>query len=330
MEIDPFAGGSEIRRDYRTGFYALIAPKRGSRPVELEEEDVGATDLKSCPFETGNESLTTEIMHHGEPWTLRVIENKFPEFRGTTPLAFRNTSNGLVQYATGYGYNEIVIFSPNHTDTLATISQEAALDWLNALIEREESLYARKRIRYVEVFHNHGVTAGASLGHPHTQIAAWPVIIGNIRREMGVADKYRRENDSCLYEDVYEVEKIRLLAENETFFAVAPFGSRITAESMIVPKRHVGYLPDLTSEEKRDLVALLRSVLRTNQELYGKQAYNFTIHDIKDSPDYHMHLEIYPRMSTLAGIELGQNVFVNKISPEEYAESFRNSLVESD
>ncbi len=121
-----------------------------------------------------------------------------------------------------------------------------------------------------------------------------------------------------------------MLAENNNFFAIAPFGSRITAESMIVPKRHVSYLPELTIEEKKDLVSMLRAIIRTNKKLYGKQAYNFTVHELKDEPDAHMHLEVYPRMSVQAGIELGQNVFVNIFSPEEYAENFRASIVESD
>lgn len=330
MENNFLTDESEIRRDYRTNFYTLIAPGRSKRPIELEEEDTDASNLTACPFERGNESQSKEIMHYGEPWTLRVIENKFPELTGNTPLVFKKTDKGVIEYFGGYGYNEIVIFSPNHTDTLEGLDNEAGLAWLNALVEREDALYARKYIKYVQVFHNYGATAGASFRHPHTQIIAWPILIGNIKRELDIIKMHKVQNNSCLYEDIYEIEKTRLLLENKNFFAIAPFGSRITAESMIVPKRHVNCISELTTEEKNDLFSALKTILLTNKKLYGRQAYNFTIHELKEDENIHMHLELYPRMSIQAGIEIGEDVFVNKISPEEYSENFRNSLVVSD
>ncbi len=199
MEPDNGISENEIRRDYRTGFYAIIAPRRGKRPVELEEEDVVSSNLASCPFERGNESTSREIMRLGNPWTIRVIENRFPELTGGTPLTFNKASNGLFESIGGYGYNEVVILSPNHSDTLDSISAESALDWLNVLVEREEALYSRKYIKYVQVFHNYGAIGGASVGHPHTQIIAWPVLIGTIKREKDRAKKYRDFYFYCLY-----------------------------------------------------------------------------------------------------------------------------------
>lgn len=321
---------SQIRRDYRTGYLAVIAPRRGKRPIELREEDKSSIDLSKCPFERGNEALTPEIMSYGDPWEMRVVKNKYPELTGSTPFMFRKTSKGLIRYIGGYGYNEVIILSANHSDLIEEMPTEKLIDWLNILVDREETLYSRKYVRYVQAFYNYGVNGGASLGHPHSQIIAWPILAGNMKRELKIASEYSNENGSCLYEDIHDIEKGRLLTENKNFFAVAPFGSRITAESIIVPKRHVGYLPDLTPVEKKDFASMLKSILLTNKKIYGKQAFNFTLHDIKDNPDCHMHLEIYPRMSTLAGIELGQNIFINTFSPEEYAEEFRNAIEKSD
>lgn len=327
MTVDNPDNESEIRRDYRTGYLSIIAPRRGKRPMELKEEDISGANLANCPFERGNEALTPEIERYGNPWKIRVVENKFPELTGATPFTSRKASKGLLEYTGGYGYNEVVILSPNHSDLIETMADEDLLDWLNVLIEREEILYSRNYIKYVQIFYNYGAAGGASLGHPHSQTMAWPLLIGTIEKELNLSKKYREENGSCIYEDIREIEKPRLLLDNKNFFAVAPFGSRITAEAMIVSKRHISCLAELSGDEKGDFISALKTVLSTNKKLYGKQAFNFTIHAVKDNPDSHLHLEIYPRMSTLAGVELGQNVFVNTFSPEEYAEEFRAAQV---
>ncbi len=322
--------GSEIRQDYRNGFYSIMTLGRSKRPKGLEEETIETMDISNCPFERANDSMTTDIMRYGGPWQIKVIQNKYPELSGNTPFGETVDKDGLLTHIGGYGYNEVVIESPVHTEIFEAFSPEKLIDWLNVIIDREETLYARPYIKYVQVFKNYGVIGGASLGHPHTQIIAWPVLIGLIKKELDISKSYRQTNGTCLYEKIYDIEKGRVLIDNNSFFAIAPFGSRITAESMIVPKRHVSYAGELSSVEKYDFISILKTVLLTNRKLYGNQAYNFTIHEIKGDPDFHMHLEIYPRLSTMAGIELGENVFVNTVIPEEYAEEFRNSLKNSD
>ncbi len=318
--------GSEIRKDYRTDSYSIIAPKRGSRPKELGEEDINKLDISKCPFERSNDSLTKELAKYGEPWEIKVIENVFPELSGNTPFGEFSAANGLFSSIGGYGYNEVLIDSQNHLDLFEDFSIDKLIEWLGVLIDREEVLYDRKYIKYVQVFKNYGGLGGASLAHPHTQIMAWPILIGTMDAESKIIKKRLKETTKCLYEELRDAEAGRLLVDNGNFFAIAPFGSRISAEAMIIPKRHVSYIGDLSNDEKRDLVSALKSILITNIKLYGKHAYNFTIHELKDDPDFHMHLEIYPRLSTFAGIELGENVFVNTIAPEEYAERFRNTL----
>lgn len=333
MDDNDRFSGSEIRRDYRTGRLSIIVPGRSKRPKEVKEDDLAGLDLAKCPFEPGNEHMSTEIMRSGNPWELRVIENKFPELSADTPLdgnisfLSEGKSKELLRYIGGYGYNEVVIESPLHNAVLEELSIEQLVKWLNILIEREGVLYTKRYIKHVFIFKNYGSEGGESIGHPHTQIMALPLVAGNVRKELKLAQKYENDNGSCLYEDIAEIEKTRMLTENDSFFAVAPFGSRISAESMIVPKRHMSYIGELSEKERRDFVSILAKVLSTNRKLYGKQAYNFAFHGIKDEPDFHMHVEIYPRMATAAGVELGEDIFVNTITPEDYSYKFRSLLV---
>ncbi len=315
---------SEIRMDYRTGSYCVIVPGRSNRPEEVEENDIAAGDLSKCPFEPGNESQSSEKMRIGDPWKIRVIANRFPELSETTPVS---STDGLLSYTAGYGSNEIIIDSPSHFDKFEEMHSDQLWLWLNTVLEREQTLYSERYIKYVQIFKNYGHLAGASLGHPHTQIMAWPVVIGKIDYETRKLKKYKETDGKCLYEDVRTLEEPRKLFENNTFYAVAPFGSRATAESMIIPKRHVNYAVDLSTDEKRDLIDALTMVLKTNNKLFGRQPYNFTFHDMKDDPDFHMHVEIYPRLSMYGGIEIGEDVFINTVSPEDYAEKFRKNAV---
>ena len=314
---------SEIRIDYRTGYYSIIVPGREHRPKEIEIEDEGSKNLKECPFERDTvDRKNLEVMHVNEPWTTMVIRNKFPELNGFTPLEMKE---GFFSHISGYGYNEVVIESPNHLDKFEDYDNKKSLEWLNTLIEREVDLYSRNYIKHVMVFKNFGPNGGASIGHPHTQIIAWPEILGTPRIEIEKAKEYKKNNSACLYEYAIKKESNRLLFETDKIAAIAPYGSRIAGESMLLTKRHVNYLLDLDNEEKSDLVEALKNIIRTNNKIFGKQSYNFVIHENKNENDYHLHFEIYPRLADLAGIELGQNVFVNTITPEDYTKKFREA-----
>ena len=314
--------GSEIRRDYRTGFFSIIVPGRSQRPHELEE-DRGAQDLSKCPFEPQNIEENLKIMHVGEPWEIIAIKNKFPELNGETPL---DKKSGFLSSISGYGYNEVVIESPDHNLKLENMDIKHLDKWLGVLIEREEQLYSRNYIKYVQIFRNFGADAGASIGHPHTQIMAWPVIIGNIKRRAKITSSYRLKKGSCIYEDAIKIEEPRRLYENGSFSSFAPFASRMTAESIIIPKRHVSSLIELSQKEREDLLDEFRRIVSINKAIFGGHSYNILFYELKKNEDFHMHFEIYPRLSTLAGVELGQNVFVNTIEPEKYSQDFRARL----
>jgi UDPglucose--hexose-1-phosphate uridylyltransferase len=314
---------SNIRTDYRTGYYSIIVPGRTHRPEELEVKDEASSNLEDCPFERDTvDQKNLEIMHVNEPWTTMVIRNKFPELSGSTPLEYEK---GFFSSISGYGYNEVEIETPNHFEKFEEMDTKKSLEWLNTLIEREEDLYSRNYIKHVMVFKNSGAKGGASIGHSHTQIIAWPELLGTPALEIERAKKYENENNSCLYEDSLKKESERILFETEKITAIAPYGSRIAGESMLLPKRHVNYIMDLDEQEKEDLVEALKSIIRTNIKLFGKHSYNFVIHENRNEKDYHMHIELYPRLADFAGIELGQNVFVNTTVPEEYAKKFKEA-----
>jgi UDPglucose--hexose-1-phosphate uridylyltransferase len=332
---------SEIRTDYRDGHLSVISHMRGgsylthimsdeykissgaSVPVQPSAEEIAR-----CAFEPGKESLNVDVLRLGKPWRIRVIENKSPSLVRSAPRSSRESEDGLFSLLGGYGAHEVVIESNNHQDVFEEMPQQRIREILGVLAEREEDLYAIPGVKYVQIFRNYGSRAGASMPHPHSQILAWPMLPTTIKKESQRVRAYRERRLRCLYKDALAGEHYggRVLTENDTFVAIAPFGSRFAAESMILPKRHVNYFPSLSEKELGDLASILKTVLTTNRALFGNQPYNLTLHDLRQNPDMHMHFEIYPRILNVAGVELGQDVFVNTIPPEEYASKFRNKL----
>ncbi|MEM0111252.1 MAG: hypothetical protein QXS81_02055 [Candidatus Micrarchaeaceae archaeon] len=314
---------NEIRRDYRTGRYVIMAPDRGKRPEDFiqtaKEPKIGG----KCPFDPGNESMNKEIMHVGEPWKIRVVENKYPEFSPDIPLYL---GGDKLEFISGYGYNEVIIDTPIHNLTFDRLDEQSMRLWLDTLIEREADLYTRNYIKYVQIFKNSGVDSGESLVHPHTQIMAWAEMIGSIKDEVERTKDYKDRFGKCLYEDIVEEETARTLTETGRIIAIAPYASRFAGESMIMPRRHVNFLQDLTAEEKDEIIKVLSTILKINRKLFGDVSYNICFYDIKGEPDFHMHIDIYPRLNIPGGVEFGEDVFVNQLPPEVYAEAFRQRL----
>jgi UDPglucose--hexose-1-phosphate uridylyltransferase len=129
----------------------------------------------------------------------------------------------------GIGAHEVVVETPRHQETLATLPPNAVESVLLAYRARIIDLKRDLRLRYVMVFKNHGVAAGASLEHSHSQIIALPIVPRRVTEEIEGAKAYFNYKDRCVYCDIIRQElhlKIRYRHENQAFLSIAPFASR--------------------------------------------------------------------------------------------------------
>lgn len=317
----------EIRVDYRTGTKILFSSVRNNKPADFYNlsEDKWESDISRCPFEYGKESLNKTIKLVGgdeHSWKLKIIENKFPML---SPKFDFTPEEGFLREEPAFGYCEVIFETPVHNLRFSQLQKEDYLRWIDAIIERENVLYSRDRIKYVYTFKNEGPRSGASLSHAHSQMMAFEEIPKTIREEQEKIREFYDKNKECLYEHAINYEKERLLVENESFIAFAPFGSKMSSESVIMPKRHINYVGLLSDQEKSDFVDLISKVVKTNEILFGKLSYNLLFHELKSDSDFHFHVEIYPRVITFAAVEFaGFNT--NQLFPERYAEMFRGAL----
>lgn len=327
---------TELRQDLVTGDWVVIATGRAKRPEELasqKREIVNEDSGKMCffcyPEETGQEKDVLIYENEHNDWTLRVFPNKYPAFTKTRDVQHRE--EGPYFAMDGVGYHELVV-TRDHVEQIGAMKPIEVAEVIDAYQERYIDLMNKPSVNYIEIFHNHGKEAGASIAHPHSQIMAIPVISPYINLELKGSENYYRSNKKCVYCTMVEWEiedKDRLVFENEDFLVFCPFASRAAFETWVLPKKHKPYFERMGNEEKVKAGEALQEAVGRIFRALEDPAYNFYIHtspcDGKDYPHYHWHIEIIPRTSVWAGFELSTGIEVSTIRPEDAADYLRKT-----
>ncbi len=327
---------SEFRQNPITKQWVLIAPKRAMRPDEYKTHSVmsGVPEFdSSCAFCPGNEPLNMELYRtpvKGD-WQVRIVENKFHALDKTTVYRRKD----FYVSRSGHGNHEVVI-TRRHNEPVALQSASTIELSLAVFVERYKAIIEDENVAYVQIFHNHGRDAGASLIHPHYQIMATPLIPPHVHSEVSGCFHYYRLNKTCIYCDIIKEEilvKDRLVHETEHFVVISAYASRKPFETWILPKKHGARFEDITAEERKNLAFVLKTVLG---QLYTKLAdppLNFYFHTMPvarsqhtmhEEGSYHWHLTVFPRITIWAGFEYATGIPVNPVPPEQTAEFLRS------
>ena len=318
------------------GRWVIISTERARRPSDFGPDPV-RTRGGHCVFCPGHEGQTPpEILALRPPekpanspsWSLRVVPNMFPALR--IEGALEPQGAGLYDRMTGIGAHEVVIETPDHAATLASLPQAAVTDVFWAYRERIVDLKKDPRFEYVLIFKNHGEAAGASLEHPHSQLIATPIVPIMVEEELEGSARYFRKKERCVWCDIIRQERqgdARIILDGEGFVALAPFAPRFPFETWILPTTHRSAYDEIGPEEVRALAAMLGGLLRRMNRVLTDPPFNFMLHTAplrEPSLDhYHWHLEIIPKLTKVAGFEWGSGFFINPTPPEEAATYLR-------
>ena len=331
----------ELRKDPITGRWVIISTDRAKRPNDFIRESVEIKGTGFCPFCYGNEEKTPpEILAYGrnggQPnkpgWRVRVVPNKFPALGIEGDLD--RQGEGLFDKMNGIGAHEVIIETPDHATTLATLSEKGMEEVLWAYRDRVLDLKNDRRFRYILIFKNHGEAAGASLEHSHSQLIALPIVPKRVREEVDNAKKYYMEKERCIFCDMIRQEMDdgeRVIAENDTFIALAPYAPRFPFETWLLPKPHASAYENTQSPVYTGMAKLLRNLLARLDVTLHRPAYNFMIHtsplgeEINDH--YHWHIELIPKLTKVAGFEWGSGFYINPTPPEESARFLREAVL---
>lgn len=331
---------SELRKDPVTGRWVIISSERGRRPSDFQEAPPKRKG-GFCPFCAGNEKFTPpEILAYREAgtvpnsvgWSLRVVPNKFPALKIEGNLD--KTGIGLFDKMNGIGAHEVIIETPSHEVTMATLAERKIEDILWAYRDRVIDLKKDARFQSILIFKNEGEAAGASLEHSHSQLIALPIIPRQEAEEIEGSRLYYNYKERCIYCDIVRQEMFaedRSVVENEHFLAITPFAARFPFETWIIPKNHNSCFDEAQPWEYSSLARILKNLLLRMDKVLNIPPYNYIIHTCPlRSPMrefYHWHLELIPKLVRIAGFEWGSGFYINPTSPEEAAKFLREAKV---
>jgi UDPglucose--hexose-1-phosphate uridylyltransferase len=331
----------ELRQNFFTKEWVIIATERAKRPEELATHRPVQTVpsfVETCPFCPGNESKTpAEVMRlpasPSEPWAVRVIPNKFAALSSEVQPT-RNLRH-LRRRVEGFGFHEVIIDGPDHSACMATLPDAHVASILGAYKERYNTLSIDPRITHVTIFKNHGADAGASMQHPHSQLIATPVIPSQVRHRLHEALRHYDDAGECMFCHNVEwevAEQSLVVLKSEHFVAMEVYASATPFATHIFPLRHMATFGEITSAEIADLARVLRTLLAKIHVGLNNPDLNFTIRsgpsDYVGARHFHWYVSVIPRLTRVAGFELGSGMFINTVLPEAAAEFLRNTNAE--
>lgn len=326
----------EFRQNMATHEWVIIATERAKRPDQFarrEEEHAPLPEFSEhCPFCPGNENQTpppTLVMGNEDRWDVRVVPNKFAALQ--PDHSTERVKVGRFLKADGYGIAEVIIETPRHDLSIATMPLSQVRLVLEAYRRRKNSVARMRDVNFITLFRNHGERAGTSLEHPHSQLIATPIIPPHVRDQIHQAMSSYDSFGTCVYCEMLKEElkqEARLIVDSDNFIAFCPFASRSPFETRIYPKLHRSFFGNATDAELDDLAHVLKTVLLKMHKGLDDPDYNYIIRSAPvgdhEAKYYHWYMVIVPRLTTPAGFEMGSGIYINAMSPEECATFLRS------
>lgn len=324
----------QLRQNIITGEWVVIAPERAKRPSDFAPAIALKNQLKTdCVFCVGSKVYKEQNLKDFETDQIYVIPNSFPAFLEDPHNASTRSypvEDGFYIGRPATGGHDVIITKSHDQDLLSL--DETTIGELLLVGQRRYQYWRRDRnINYSMLIYNHGVSAGASIAHPHAQLFASAIIPNQISRELAGTQRYYESHGACVYCDVIAHElkaKVRVVEETVDFVAITFYAARFPFEVWILPKKHVAAFEEEPEIMVKAAGGILRSVLGRIGGVLRQPSLNWFIHDAPTSTHngrshYHWHIEIAPRVSTYGGYELGSGTIIDVMSPEDAAKYLR-------
>jgi len=325
---------SEVRVDALTGLRAIVAGERANRPnAGLSADPSPPLDPAGDPFAEGHEQMTPPEVYAlrengGGPntpgWKVRVVPNLYPALSPNGDVPEPDASPDLFMAAPAHGAHEVIVNAPQSVTALAALPVgQVAL----AMDVWRERMRAHAEAAYVHVLVNERREAGASLPHTHAQLYALDFVPAAVARERERCSAYAtRTMGADLLADLVQEEvrrQERVVAIDDEAVALAPYGSRLPYQLMIAPRRPRARFED----EGATGAALLHDVLnRLARRLGANPPLNLWVRTApRGAERFCWRIDVMPRLTHLAGLELGTGVHLNIVAPERAAAELREA-----
>lgn len=291
--------------------WVLVSPHRTQRPwqgqVEQTAPEQRPTYDPGCYLCPGNQRAGG--FQNPQYEHTFVFTNDFAALLADTPPGeFERGAGGaqagmpLLRAVSERGTCRVVCFSPRHDLTLAEMDLPGLQSVVDVWVAQYQELGALPQIGHVQIFENRGAMMGASNPHPHGQIWATEHLPLNIAREQDAQAAYYAAQGRTLLSDYLALEiedGARIVVSNDDFVALVPFWAVWPFETLLISRRPVGALPDLSAAERAGLADILKQLTTRYDNLFNVSfPYSMGFHqrptDGQDHPEWHLHAHFYP------------------------------------
>lgn len=338
---------SELRQNLATRQWVIVAPDRlKGKPFQPHVNplvDTWEEYEENCPFCPGNEERYPNVELDRIPsdddcgWKALCVENKYKIMsdQPDCPIAPSEfAKDGIYYKFKGCGHHDLVIESPIHNKTFATMTQEEAEPSIVLYSRRYKELEKNPNNLLTIIFKNHGIKSGASQKHPHSQIIASRVVPNHLRNLMEESQRYFDNEGVCVHCKIVNFElknRTRIVYENERFVSFSPYAAPVPFQLDLYPKKHHSHFGELDKEHIRDLADCLRNTMKKLYVRLSNPDFNLIFRNppYQDTnvPYCHWFIQIGPHCITPGGFEIGSRMHVNVLPPEMAAEELREIKV---
>jgi UDPglucose--hexose-1-phosphate uridylyltransferase len=330
----------ELRIDPLSGHRTIVAGERSRRPGgEPRCEPPERIDPEQDPFAEGHEQRTPPELYAVRPgggpadspgWSVRVVPNLYPALTPAEAdgdrapaLEVRGQPELFVSLPAS-GAHEVIVNGPQPVLSLAELPVEQVVAAVETWRER---MRAHAASACVQLIVNERREAGASLPHTHAQLYALDFVPAEVARERERASAYttRTMGQSLLGDLVAEEvrRRERIVAIDEEAVLMAPYASRLPFQLMLAPRTPRARFEDAGASG----AALLHDGLcRLARHLGSSPPLNLWVRTApRGAEDFCWRIDVLPRLTHLAGLELSTDVNLNIVAPEHAASVLREA-----
>jgi UDPglucose--hexose-1-phosphate uridylyltransferase len=324
----------EVRVDPLSGRRTIMATGRAGRPgADLQVPPADPIDPAHDPFAPGNEASTPPELFAVRPdggpadgpgWRVRVVPNRYPALHPASPAPATQDSPDLFTAVAAAGAHEVIVNAPDCVGALAELDADQV--GLALEVWRARMLH-HHRAACVHVIVNERREAGASLAHTHAQLFALDFVPAQIARERERAAAYAtRTMGQSLLADLLQEEvrrRDRIVAIDDEAVLIAPYASELPYQLMLIPRRPRARFE---AEGPSGANLLHDGLRRLTRRLGASPPLNIWVRTAPRGSDHFCwRIDIVPRLSQVAGLELGAGVGLNTLAPEQAAAELREA-----
>ncbi len=340
MKLDLLSSYPHRRYNPLKNEWILVSPQRTNRPWQGKQEDVQKEKIPIHDFQCYlcPESIRTNGEKNPLYTSTFVFQNDFPAMKSDDIGTQQKNPSILLNAKSVKGECRVVCFSPRHDLTLTNMQVDEIQRVINTWADQVNDL--KKEFDWIQIFENKGEIMGCSNLHPHGQIWASNFVPNDIHKEDVQQEKYFKQHNSVLLMDYLneEIKKDeRVVAENDTWVVIVPFWAIWPFETLLLPKKHIVSLINLSSEDQKDLAKIMKKILQAYDKLFNtsmpySMGWHFAPFNKSGNTHWQLHAHYYPpllRSATVKKFMVGYEMLAEPqrdITPEQAAKRLRELI----